>query len=702
MTARTLGRYQLTERLGRGGMGEVWRARDPALRRDVAVKVLRRDGSDKDETLRDDFVQRFLREARAAASLKHPNVVAIHDIGVDEEPYIVMEWVEGAPLRGFIGDTSVPVARRIEWLIEIARALAAAHELGLVHRDVKPDNVMITKDGHAKVLDFGIAKMLGASEDAPVSQKEAPESFRTQQGRIVGTPKYMAPEQLRGDAIDARVDQWAWACVAYELLTGSMPDRDEVPQPISLTMPEVPFDVAAAIVRARSFDPEKRFDTMRALLAAFAVQPSGEVIVSSVNTTKRDPDAPTTTGPVRRSWARVAIVALASFTVASVAVFAWSRHKSVAHVAEPVAPLCTFAMLPDTPLGDLPDHYFAPPQAIAGGLVLPMARSEQGVHVEELVTVTQDAVNARMPPPPPITSGNPTSLFVLMASSDVRHYLVYGFDQAPLVVGRTLANDSLVDVFRLASVDGFRAYEIAGFYSAHLVPPTLEFLAFGNDGGGRSALSSTLRLFGRGTFGQAICLVDAHESIRGLVATTSEHHVAYTFGAGNVVSMGSFSIEATHQDRGSIDSVIPVETTTVRDAHGPFELGEASAHVGRAFEGETFHVVWPELGHPRLRHATLRTDVADAAVVFEEAIDVPTDGSAADLRYANGVFYLAWHDSANVYYGEGPSVRAAAMHYAHVPDAGVSSGPWISPGPKLATWISGPNNVVRRAIVSCR
>ena len=108
MKGRTLGRYELVERLGRGGMGEVWRARDPALRRDVAVKVLRREGGEGgDKTLRDDFVRRFVREARAAASLKHPNVVAIHDVGVDEEPYIVMEWVEGAPLRGFIGDASV-------------------------------------------------------------------------------------------------------------------------------------------------------------------------------------------------------------------------------------------------------------------------------------------------------------------------------------------------------------------------------------------------------------------------------------------------------------------------------------------------------------------------------------------------------------------------------------------------------------------
>jgi hypothetical protein len=701
MTARTLGRYQLTERLGRGGMGEVWRARDPALRRDVAVKVLRRDDVENDATLRDDFVQRFLREARAAASLKHPNVVAIHDVGVDAEPYIVMEWVEGAPLRGFIGDPSIPVAQRIEWLVEIARALAAAHELGLVHRDIKPDNVMITKDGHAKVLDFGIAKLIG-TEDAPVSQKEAPESFRTQQGRIVGTPKYMAPEQLRGDAIDARVDQWAWACVAYELLTGSMPDRDEVPQPISLTVPEVPFDVAAAIVRARSVDPDKRFDSMRALLAAFAVQPSGEVTVS-VAPARRDPDAPTTTGPVRRSWTRVALVALASFALAGVAVFAWKRQRVTPIAPAPAAPGCTLTMLPDTPLGALPDHFFAPAQPIAGGLVLAMARTEQGVHVEQLITVTQDSVTTRVPPPPNVTTSNPTSLFVLAASNDVRHYLVYGYEQSPLIIGRTVSNDTLADVFRINNPEGFRAYEIAGFYSSHVRPSTLEFLVFGNDSGRANPLGTTLRLFGRGTYGQVICEVDAaHQSIGGLVVVPSEHHAAYTYVIQNEIFAGSFAIQSHIDDQGMSDIQVPVETTKVVDLRKPVPLGELSSHPGRAFEGETFHVVWPELGQSRLRHASVRTDDMDAGAVIEDPIAVPTDGSSVDLRFAGGTFALAWHDGAHVYYGEGPNVRAAASKYGRVPDANVSSGPWIAQASKLVTWMSGANNVVRRAIVSCR
>ena len=268
---RVLGRYELIECRGRGGMGEVWRARDPALRRDVAVKVLRRDGGDGQGTLRDEFVQRFLREARSAASLKHPNIVAIHDVGVDAEPYIVMEYVEGTSLRGFIGKPDIAVAQRLAWLVEIAEALAAAHDMGLMHRDVKPDNVMITKAGHAKVLDFGIAKVIGDEEGPPSSREgDAPESFRTQRGRLVGTPKYMAPEQMTGEPIDARVDQWAWACVAYELLIGKMPDRDEAALPISLTLPDVPFDVAAAIVRARSPDPARRFPTMRALVDAIS------------------------------------------------------------------------------------------------------------------------------------------------------------------------------------------------------------------------------------------------------------------------------------------------------------------------------------------------------------------------------------------------------------------------------------------------
>ncbi|HEY2370588.1 MAG TPA: hypothetical protein VGH87_29525, partial [Polyangiaceae bacterium] len=204
-------------------------------------------------------------------------------------------------------------------------------------------------------------------------------------------------------------------------------------------------------------------------------------------------------------------------------------------------------------------------------------------------------------------------------------------------------------------------------------------------------------------FGQEICKVDStSEAIQGLVVTTSEHHVAYTFVAGNVVSAGSFAIESHVEEGGVGEFHFPVETTMIVDAHAPVALGEVSAHPGRAFEGETFHLVWPELGHFRLRHASLRTGDVDASVVTEEPIEVATDGSAVDVRFGEGLFSLAWHDGAHVFYGEGPTVRAAASRYVSVPDASVSAGPWIATTSKLVTWMSGANNVVRRAIVSCR
>jgi hypothetical protein len=666
------------------------------------VKVLRRDGEDAAGTLRDDFVQRFLREARAAASLKHPNVVAIHDVGVDEEPYIVMEWVEGASLRGFIGDASIPIARRIEWLVEIARALAAAHELGLVHRDIKPDNVMITKDGHAKVLDFGIAKLIG-TEDAPSSQQDAPESFRTQQGRIVGTPKYMAPEQLRGDAIDARVDQWAWACVAYELLAGSMPDRDEVAQPISLTMPEVPFDVAAAIVRARSLDPAKRFDSMRALLAALAVQPSGEVTVSVPP--KRDPDAPTTTGPVRRSWLRVVLVAVASFGVASAAVFAWqARHRTTTIAPTPVAPPCSFTMLADTPLGAMPQHFITSAEPISGGLVLVVMRATEAGNQEDLVTITPDAVTTRTPPPPPVVTGSATTAFVLSTPSEARHYLVFNGESGAIVVGRNLANDGLNDMLRLVGDEPFRPFDVAGFYATSQKPAALAILAFGNDAGVHSTIRPTLRLFGRSLRGREIFRSESTDSVRGLAVATSEGHVAYTYSSNSSLFLGSFAIEGRIEDQPGpvFGSSVRVETTDIVDVHAPVVIGDASAHPARAFDGEMLHVVWPERGHARFRHATLRTDALDLPVV-DEPFDVPTDGSPPDLRITGSVFELAWHDGAHVRYGAGPSVRAAASSAISLPDASVFGGPWIVPGqPKMVTWVSGTTETVRRAIVSCR
>jgi serine/threonine protein kinase len=245
-------RYRVERCIGRGGMGEVYRARDQKLNRVVALKLVRYASNDESTSSR--ASQLLIREARAAATLSHPNVVTVFDAGeVEGTYYLAMEYVEGKPLRGYMGDESVPLETRRRWLTEIATALAAAHAKGIVHRDVKPENVMIASDGTAKVLDFGIAKEVSASGV-------------TQDGMIVGSPLYMSPEAMYGADVDARCDQYSWALVAHEVLTGRHPfARPLSREGMSANLPP-PFDVVVA--RALSQHADARFASMDVVLGA--------------------------------------------------------------------------------------------------------------------------------------------------------------------------------------------------------------------------------------------------------------------------------------------------------------------------------------------------------------------------------------------------------------------------------------------------
>ena len=251
----TFERYEIESLIGRGGMGEVYRATDTRLRRKVALKVLRPDRGG------DEAVARLFREARSAAVLSHPNTVAIHDVGQAEGIfYIVMELVTGAPLLAYVGDDRVSVARKLGWLVDVARALSAAHKAGVIHRDVKPSNVMVSDDGVVKVLDFGLAKSL------------APMSFRTQHGHALGTPRYMSPEQLAGEEVDARSDQYAFALTAYELIAGKHPGGvlagSMPPPPLEGSGPDVTRSVAQVIAQAMESDPSSRFASMEEVVVA--------------------------------------------------------------------------------------------------------------------------------------------------------------------------------------------------------------------------------------------------------------------------------------------------------------------------------------------------------------------------------------------------------------------------------------------------
>jgi serine/threonine-protein kinase len=272
LPGQTIGRYVVRELLGAGGMGAVYVARDPDLDRDVALKVVSPRGAGAEATRR-----RLLREARSAAKLQHANVVAVYDVGeIGEAAYLAMELVRGSSLRPYVGDPSVPLARRVGWLVDVARALEAAHAQGIVHRDIKPENVMVRDDGAVKVVDFGIARTHSAPDaDGP--------SRITDTGAVVGTPAYMAPEQLRAEEVDPRVDQFAWAVLAHELLAGELPWKSEglalvaeiltaEPRRLRLCASDEPgrelAHVEGTLQRAMAKSPADRFATMHDVVEA--------------------------------------------------------------------------------------------------------------------------------------------------------------------------------------------------------------------------------------------------------------------------------------------------------------------------------------------------------------------------------------------------------------------------------------------------
>jgi serine/threonine-protein kinase len=279
---QVFGRYRIEGLLGQGGMGTVYRAFDATLHRPVALKLLRAAEGEGGESARERRA-RILREARAAAAIAHPNAVAVYDIGQEgDQLFLTMELITGQPLRQRIGDTSIPLPRRLEWLVDVARVLHAAHAAGVVHRDIKPENVMIRHDGVVKVLDFGLARLRPLLDGhAPTLEAGPSSAFQSAPGTIQGTPAYMPPEQLHGGEVDGRVDQFAWGVMAYELLAGHSPwgsQRDLIqlvtavltvtPPPLVRGVPGLLPEVGSAVERCLQKDREQRFADMGALLEA--------------------------------------------------------------------------------------------------------------------------------------------------------------------------------------------------------------------------------------------------------------------------------------------------------------------------------------------------------------------------------------------------------------------------------------------------
>src|SRR5437868_3150014 len=277
------GRYELDIVIGRGGMAEVYRARDLRLERVVAVKTLRSDLA-RDQT----FQARFRREAQSAASLNHPSIVAVYDTGEDMSepahiPYIVMEYVDGRTLRDLLrDDRRLLPERAVEITDGVLRALDYSHRNGIVHRDIKPGNVMLTRSGQVKVMDFGIAR---AVSDAQATM--------TQTAQVIGTAQYLSPEQARGERVDARSDLYSTGCLLYELLTGRPPFLGdspvaiayqhvrENPIPPSRVDPDVPPWADAIVMKAMAKSPADRYQTAADMRADLQRAASGMPVAAA-------------------------------------------------------------------------------------------------------------------------------------------------------------------------------------------------------------------------------------------------------------------------------------------------------------------------------------------------------------------------------------------------------------------------------------
>ncbi|HLN58724.1 MAG TPA: serine/threonine-protein kinase, partial [Thermoanaerobaculia bacterium] len=325
-----LGPYEVVGALGAGGMGEVYRARDERLSRSVALKVLPGEISADRSRL-----ERFEKEARAASSLNHPNIVTIYDIGSSESvSYIAMELVEGKTLRELLVSGPIALRRLLSLAAQAADGLAKAHSAGIVHRDLKPENLMVTKDGFVKILDFGLAKLLPAGFESSEGTDLATLTRGTEPGTVMGTVGYMSPEQASGHPVDFRSDQFSLGAILYEMASGkraferataiqtlSAIIQDE-PEPLSAAAPKTPSNLVWIIDRCLAKDPEDRYGSTKDLardLAALRDHASGISVSGVVQAAPRR---------FRPSRALFAGTALAAVVLAAATYFAGQRIQA--------------------------------------------------------------------------------------------------------------------------------------------------------------------------------------------------------------------------------------------------------------------------------------------------------------------------------------------------------------------------------------
>jgi hypothetical protein len=314
MIGQSVSQYQITSKLGAGGMGEVYRARDIKLERDIALKLLPQSFASDQERL-----GRFEQEARTLASLNHPGIMVIHDSGIHNgSPYLISELLEGQTLRDLLQEGPLPPRKAVEYAVQIARALEAAHNKGIIHRDLKPENLFITRDDRVKVLDFGLAKLRVAAPATPASARPTIVGG-TAPGIVLGTPGYMSPEQARGEEAESRSDIFALGAILYEMLSGQRAFKGESgvelmnaiiksePPELSAHSPNIPPTLERIVRRCLEKRPGLRFQTAADL--AFALENSISMSGSAV-TPRQSAQPHATSVPRAIRWAAALMTAL--------------------------------------------------------------------------------------------------------------------------------------------------------------------------------------------------------------------------------------------------------------------------------------------------------------------------------------------------------------------------------------------------------
>ena len=344
MVGTMLRQYRVTSHLGKGGMGEVWKARDTILDRDVALKLLPSDGVD--QAVRK---ERFFREARAASALNHPNIITIYEINSDQGvDFIAMEHVRGRTLAAILRDGPLTIEQAVRYALQIAEAVGRAHSAGIVHRDLKPGNIMLTDDDDlVKVLDFGLAKLVQvASNESELPSELATQMVLTQAGSTSGTAGYMSPEQAIGDVTDARSDVFSFGVILYEMFTRTLPFAAKNrldglrelhfgnPAPLESLRSDAPPAIVAIVSRTLAKRPTERFANLTQVATALRLALSG-------HSNPTAPAAPSTLGFDRPSIPRAPMSQRATLIAVSIVVIAGAMGTVVWRFRAPVPPMAT-------------------------------------------------------------------------------------------------------------------------------------------------------------------------------------------------------------------------------------------------------------------------------------------------------------------------------------------------------------------------